>query len=141
FRAVVEDVHRRLAAVPYTRGFESPYAPGNQARITHDGRSVLLRFQIAGKESQVKDRVDATLAATSAAQAAHPAFTVAQMGEASIEKQISDVISEDFKRALSTSLPITLIILLITFGAVVAALIPLLLALTAVGHAGCLDLT
>ena len=42
------------------------------------------------------------------------------------------MISEDFKRALVTSLPITLIILLITFGALVAALIPLLLALTAV---------
>src|SRR5204862_7681330 len=59
-------------------------------------------------------------------------FAIAQMGEASIEKKIGDVISEDFKRALFTSLPITLIILLITFGAVVAALIPLLLALTAV---------
>jgi uncharacterized membrane protein YdfJ with MMPL/SSD domain len=132
FRAVVEDVQRRLAATPYARAFESPYAAGNQARISRDGRSALLRFQIAGKESQVKDRVSSTLNATSAAQAAHPDFTVAQMGEASIEKQIGDVISEDFKRALVTSLPITLIILLITFGAVVAALIPLLLALTAV---------
>src|SRR2546421_232365 len=54
------------------------------------------------------------------------------MGEASIEKKISDVISEDFKRALGTSLPITLLIMLITFGAVVAALIPVGLALTAV---------
>jgi RND superfamily putative drug exporter len=76
--------------------------------------------------------VGPTLAATSAAQAAHPDFTVAQFGEASAEKEISDVISNDFKRALVTSLPITLIILLITFGAVVAALLPLLLALTAV---------
>ena len=132
FRAVVEDVQHRLAATPYARAFESPYAAGNKARISRDGRSALLRFQIAGKESQVKDRVSSTLNATSAAQAAHPDFTVAQMGEASIEKQIGDVISEDFKRALVTSLPITLIILLITFGAVVAALIPLLLALTAV---------
>jgi uncharacterized membrane protein YdfJ with MMPL/SSD domain len=132
FRAVVEDVQRRLAATPYTRAFESPYEAGNQARISRDGRSALLRFQIAGKESQVKDRVGATLKATSAAQTAHPDFAVAQMGEASVEKQISDVISKDFKRALVTSLPITLIILLITFGAVVAALIPLLLALTAV---------
>jgi uncharacterized membrane protein YdfJ with MMPL/SSD domain len=132
FRAVVRDVQRRLAATPYTRAFESPYEAGNQARISRDGRSALLRFQIAGKESQVKDRVGATLKATSDAQAAHPDFAVAQMGEASVEKQISDVISKDFKRALVTSLPITLIILLITFGAVVAALIPLLLALTAV---------
>jgi uncharacterized membrane protein YdfJ with MMPL/SSD domain len=132
FRAVVTDTQRRLAAVPYTRAFESPYAPGNQARISRDGHSALLRFQIVGKESEVKDRVGPTLDATSAAQGAHRQFAIAQMGEASIEKKIGDVISEDFKRALATSLPITLIILLITFGAVVAALIPLLLALTAV---------
>ena len=92
----------------------------------------MLRFEIAGKECQAKDRVGSTLKATSAAQAAHPDFTVAQFGEASVEKQIRDVIGKDFKRALVTSLPITLVILLITFGAVVAASIPLLLALTAV---------
>jgi uncharacterized membrane protein YdfJ with MMPL/SSD domain len=132
FRAVVEDVQRRLAAVQHTRGFESPYAPGNQARISRDGHSALLRFEIAGKESEAKKRVGPALEATRAAQGAHPGFTIAQFGESSAEKEISDVISKDFQRALITSLPITLIILLITFGAVVAALIPLLLALTAV---------
>jgi uncharacterized membrane protein YdfJ with MMPL/SSD domain len=132
FRAVVADVGRRLAATPHVRGVESPFASGNQARISRDGHSALLRFQIAGTESQVKERVDATLNATAAAQAAHPDFTVSQMGRASIEKQVNESINKDFKRALFTSLPITLIILLITFGAVVAALIPLLLGLTAV---------
>ena len=132
FRAVVTDLQRRLAAAPYTRAFESPYVAANRARISPDGHSALLRFEIAGKESEAKDRVDPTLRATSAAQAAHPDFTVAQFGEASAEKQIADVISKDFQRALFTSLPITLVILLITFGAVVAASIPLLLALTAV---------
>src|SRR2546421_349455 len=132
FRAVVEDLERRLAATPYTRAFESPYAAGNQARISHDGRSALLRFQIVGKESEAKDRVGPTLKATSAAQAAHPQFNVDQFGEASAEKELTDVISKDFQRALGTSLPITLVILLITFGALVAASIPILLALTAV---------
>jgi uncharacterized membrane protein YdfJ with MMPL/SSD domain len=132
FRAVVTDVQRRLAAAPYTRAFESPYAAVRRARISPDGHSALLRFEIAGKESEAKDRVDPTLRATSAAQAAHPDFTVAQFGEASAEKQLTDVISKDFQRALVTSLPITLVILLITFGAVVAASIPLLLALTSV---------
>ena len=132
FRAVVADVQRRLAAAPYTRALESPYAAGNRARISADGHSALVRFEIAGNETQAKDRVDATLSATKAAQAAHPGFTVAQFGEASAEKEISDVIGKDFQRALVTSLPITLLILLITFGALVAASIPLLLALTAV---------
>jgi uncharacterized membrane protein YdfJ with MMPL/SSD domain len=132
FRAVVADVQRRLAAVPHTRAFESPYAPSNRGRISADGHSALLRFEIAGKESEAKDRVGPALRATSAAQAAHPGFSIEQFGEASAEKQITDVIGEDFQRALVTSLPITLVILLITFGALVAASIPLILALTAV---------
>jgi uncharacterized membrane protein YdfJ with MMPL/SSD domain len=132
FRAVVEDVQRRLAATPYTRAFESPYAAANRARISADGHSALLRFEIAGTDSEAKDRVGPTLRATSAAQAAHRDFTVEQFGEASVEKQLTDVIGKDFQRALVTSLPITLAILLITFGALVAASIPLLLALTAV---------
>jgi RND superfamily putative drug exporter len=132
FHAVVEDVQRRLAATPYTRAFESPYAAGNHGRISADGHSALLRFEIAGKESEAKDRVGPTLKATSAAQAAHPQFNVDQFGEASAEKELTDVISKDFQRALGTSLPITLVILLITFGALVAASIPILLALTAV---------
>lgn len=132
FRAVVADVQRRLAAVPHTKAFESPYAAGNQARISADGHSALLRFQLAGKESEVEERVAATLKATGAAQAAHAGFAIGQFGQASVSKQISDVTSKDFQRALFTSLPITLLILLVTFGALVAAMIPLLLAITAV---------
>jgi RND superfamily putative drug exporter len=132
FRAAVRDVQRRLSAVPYTRAFESPYKPGNAGQISADGHSALLRFEIAGDENQAADRVAATLKATSAAQTAHPGFTVEQVGDASISKQLNDSIGKDFSRAFVTSLPITLVILLIAFGALVAASIPILLALTAV---------
>jgi uncharacterized membrane protein YdfJ with MMPL/SSD domain len=132
FRAVVADVQRRLKKVPYTQDFESPYAAGNGGQISLDGRSALLRFKIAGDDSETQDRVGAALEAVSAAQAANPDFTVAESGDASVNKQINDSISDDFKQALFTSLPITLLILLIAFGALVAAGVPLLLALTAV---------
>ena len=72
------------------------------------------------------------LAAVSAAQAANPGFTIGETGDASVNKQLNESISDDFKQALFTSLPITLLILLIAFGALVAAGVPLLLALTAV---------
>ena len=132
FRAAVGDVHRRLAAVPYTKSFQSPYKPSNAGQISGDGHSALLRFEIAGDENQAADRVDATLNATAAAQAANRAFTVQQVGDASINKQLNDSIGKDFQRAFITSLPITLVILLIAFGALVAACVPILLALTAV---------
>jgi uncharacterized membrane protein YdfJ with MMPL/SSD domain len=132
FRAAVGDVHRRLAAVPYTKSFESPYTPGNAGQISADGHSALVRFEISGNENQAANRVGATLKATAAAQAAHGDFTIEQVGDASINKQVNDSIGKDFNRAFVTSLPITLVILLIAFGALVAASVPILLALTAV---------
>src|SRR5207247_6449606 len=121
-----------LSAVQYTKNFDSPYSRGNSDQISADGHSALLRFEIAGTEDQAQDRVGATLDATSAAQAASPDFTVEQVGDASINKQLNDSINDDFKQAFVTSLPITLLILLIAFGALVAASVPLILALTAV---------
>jgi uncharacterized membrane protein YdfJ with MMPL/SSD domain len=132
FRAAVADVQRRLAAVPHAQAFESPYAPGNDGQVSADGHSALLLFEIAGDETEAQERVGAALDATGEAQAANPGFTVEQVGNASINKQLTDSINEDLGRALKTSLPITLVILLIAFGALVAASIPLLLALTAV---------
>jgi uncharacterized membrane protein YdfJ with MMPL/SSD domain len=132
FRSVVGEVQRRLFAVPYTKAFESPYSSGNAGQISADRHSVLVRFEIAGDENKAADRVGATLKATAAVQAANPQFTVEQVGDASISKQLNDSIGKDFSRAFVTSLPITLVILLIAFGALVAASLPILLAMTAV---------
>jgi uncharacterized membrane protein YdfJ with MMPL/SSD domain len=132
FRTVVLDAQRRLAALPYTQNFQSPLAPANANQISTDRRSALLRFQIAGNDAEVMDRVKPAIAAVDAVQAAHPRFTVGEFGDASTEQQINDVVQSDFGKALVTSLPVTLIILLIAFGALVAAGVPLLLALTAV---------
>ena len=132
FRAVLRDVQRRLQAVPDTQNFESPLNPANANLISADGRAALLRYQIAGKDSQVTDRVKPAVAAVAAAQRAHPGFTLGEFGDASTNQQIEKVVSDDFGKALKTSLPVTLIILLVAFGALVAAGIPLLLAITAV---------
>ncbi len=132
FRAVVGDLQRRLSAVPHTDAFESPYKPANAGQVSADGHSALLRFEVVGDQDQAQERVGPTLDVTSAVQAANPDFTVEQVGDASVSKQVNDSISDDFKRAFATSLPITLVILLIAFGALVAAAVPLLLALTAV---------
>ena len=132
FRAVVADVQQRLAAVPFAQDIQGPYAAGNGGQISQDGRSALIRFKLAGDDTQTQDRVGASLQTLSAAQAAHPGFTIGQSGDASVNKQLNESISDDFKQALFTSLPITLLILLLAFGALVAASVPILLALTAV---------
>jgi uncharacterized membrane protein YdfJ with MMPL/SSD domain len=132
FRAVAVDVERRLAALPHTQAFESPLAPANAHQISSDRHSALLRFQIAGSDAEVQDRVKPAVRAVDAVQRAHPGFTIGEFGDASTQQQINDLVQSDFGKALITSLPVTLIILLIAFGALVAAGVPLLLALTAV---------
>jgi uncharacterized membrane protein YdfJ with MMPL/SSD domain len=132
FRAAVGDAQFRLSQLPYVYAIESPYTPANRSQISADGHSALTRFKIAGNQSTAKKRASATLRAIEATQAAHPQLTVGEFGQASSDNQVSDSISKDFKTALVTSLPITLLILLIAFGSLVAAGVPLLLGLTAV---------
>ncbi|MGB0096107.1 MAG: MMPL family transporter [Solirubrobacteraceae bacterium] len=132
FRAAVGDAQFRLSQLPYVYAIESPYTPANRSQISADGHSALTRFKIAGNQNTAKQRASETLAAIDATQAAHPQLTVGEFGQASSDNQVSTSISNDFKTALVTSLPITLLILLIAFGALVAAGLPLLLGLTAV---------
>ena len=77
-------------------------------------------------------RVVPVLAAVQAAAAAHPQMQIAETGDATINKAVNDTIFRDLRRAEMLSFPITLVVLLIAFGAVVAALLPLALALMAI---------
>jgi predicted RND superfamily exporter protein len=118
---------------------ESPYFAGSEGAISRDGRSALITFEIPdpGEDSDVttEDLVDAPLATVARLDEAHPGFRVEEFGDASANKQLGESFEEDFRQAEVTSLPITLIILPLAFAAVVAALVPLILAATAVAAA------
>jgi uncharacterized membrane protein YdfJ with MMPL/SSD domain len=123
----------RLKSLPHVEKVASPYDSGATGQVSGDGRSALLSFDIAGDDAAAKERVDATLAATAAVQRAHPGLRVEQVGSASADKAFEKSLGDDFKRAETLSVPLTLLILLLAFGALVAAGLPLLLGLTAVG--------
>ena len=60
---------------------------------------------------------------------------VEQVGGPSIDQALDDTLGKDFKRAELLSLPVTLAILIIAFGALIAAGVPVLLALSSVAAA------
>ncbi len=130
FRAGVEDTVRRLEGARDVRDVASPYA--GDGRISQDGRSALIDFEIAGDPETATDRVNPALAAKAAAAKANPELRIEQFGDASADKAISKQFEDDFAKAELTSLPVTLLILVIAFGALVAAGVPLLLALSGV---------
>jgi uncharacterized membrane protein YdfJ with MMPL/SSD domain len=131
FRAVVSDVQGRLGEVDNVKNVIGPY--GNANGVSPDNHSVLIDYEVPGDADETSDRIDAPIAAIDQAAKAHPDFFIDAFGDASIEKEFEEeVLNKDFQKAEVTSLPITLIILAIAFGTLVAAGIPLLLALTAV---------
>ena len=132
FHAAVQDVIRRLGAQQNVTNLESPFATGNTDRISSDGRAALVQFDIRGKAEDAQDKVEPILATVASAQSTHPEFTIEEFGGGSVSKGISDQFGKDLVKAGLLSLPVTLGILLLTFGALVAAGIPLLLALTSV---------
>ena len=132
FTAAVKDTVSRLEATKHVEKIESPLASGNEGQLSKDGRSALITFEIPGDDDVAEERVDSTLAATAAAQKENPGVFVGQFGDASADKAISKAFEDDFKKAEVLSLPVTLLILVVAFGALVAAGVPLLLGLTAV---------
>ncbi len=132
FRNVVIAMQNRLADISFVRRIEGPYGPGGRGKISPDGHSALIDFDIPGKSDVAKKRVTATLAATAAAQQVNPGFSFGEFGDASADKQLTKAFEDDFRKAEVTSLPITLIILVLAFGALVAAGVPLILALSGV---------
>ena len=79
--------------------------------------------------------VGPVLDAVAGVQAAHPDLLVAQSGGASLDAVVGAQLDRDFLRAELLSLPVTLVVLLVAFGALLAAGVPVLLGLTAVGGA------
>jgi len=132
FDAAVKDVVARLSRQSDVRNVRSPLVPAHADQISKDRHSALVEFDIRGEIDKAPDKIGPVVDAVGAAQAAHPGFFVGEMGDASAQKAVADTYGSDLAKAGTLSLPITLIILVIAFGALVAAGIPLLLALTAV---------
>jgi RND superfamily putative drug exporter len=92
-----------------------------------DRTAALVRFSLADD-----DDLDRTLAAVADVQRAHPSLTVAQTGAASGDRFVGEELDRSLNRLGLASLAVTLGIMLVAFGALVAALLPVGLAITAV---------
>ncbi len=132
FVAAVEDVVARISRLDAVRNVRSPLDRADAGQIAENGHAALVEFEIRGDADTAVEKIDPVLDQIAEAQQAHPRFFIGEFGDASSAKAIDTAFADDLEKAGLLSLPITLIILVIAFGALVAAGIPLLLALTAV---------
>jgi RND superfamily putative drug exporter len=127
-RAAAADVTARMRGLA---GVASVGAPVQ----SKEGSALMLEVTIAGDPNTATDRVTPLLDATAATQARYPALRVEEVGTASLNKGVNDQVGADLSAAADISLPVTLVILLLAFGAILAAGVPVLLAISAVGAA------
>jgi uncharacterized membrane protein YdfJ with MMPL/SSD domain len=132
FRAAVEDVTASVSSVPAVVNLRSPLDPANATQIAPDRHSAIVRFDIRGDPEKAVDKIDPVIAAVDKAEAAHPELYIGSFGDATAEKEIDDSVGKDLEQAGLLSLPVTIVVLIVAFGALIAAGIPLLLALSGV---------
>src|SRR6187549_1295271 len=132
FRAAVHDVVAAISKLDAVQHVRSPLAPANSGQIAPNGHAALLGLQIRGDPDTAVDRIGPVLDRVDELQQAHPQLFIGQFGDASKIDALTTAYGDDLGKAGLLSLPVTLVILLVAFGTLVAAGIPLLLALTAV---------
>ncbi|MER5511346.1 MMPL family transporter [Streptomyces sp. NPDC002766] len=128
FRATVRQLMNGLRATGEVTDLRDPYTAG---LVSRDRHSVLVEFSMTGKAGTAYQRVEPVLRSVDRVRAAHPDLRVEQYGQASGSKWFQDTVLKDFHRAEWTAIPLALGILLAAFGALLAATLPVLLAMTA----------
>ncbi len=132
FKAAIYDVITRVSRLSAVDQVRSPLDQENAGQISPDGHAALIQVEITGELVDAADVIVPVEEAVAGAQSAHPGFYVGTFGDGSAARALDESFARDLEKAGLLSLPVTLVILVLAFGALVAAGIPLLLALSAV---------
>ncbi|WP_051713658.1 MMPL family transporter [Streptomyces sp. NRRL WC-3626] len=127
-QAAAEDLTARMERLPDVAGVADP--------LLSDDRAILMvEVTLKGEERDAKDKVDALVEQTAAVQRGHPGLLLQETGSPSISKGVDGQRSDDLALSEAITLPVTLITLLVVFGSVTMAGVPLLLALSSIAGA------
>lgn len=95
-----------------------------------DHDALLMSVQLPHSEADLD--VKRLQQVTNSVDGDYPGLDVAESGDASISAGVNEQVAADLAAAESLSLPVTFLIMLLAFGALIAAGIPLVLAMSAV---------
>ncbi|MGQ0837208.1 MMPL family transporter [Actinokineospora sp.] len=121
----------RLTAEPGVERVVSYWRSGDPGLRAADGRKALLLVGLAGTEEEL-EVVAARLVADYSGSKAGPGLDVVIGGPAALGNELGETIGADLGRAEAIAIPITLVLLLLVFGSVIAALLPLAVGVIAI---------
>jgi uncharacterized membrane protein YdfJ with MMPL/SSD domain len=132
FRGVIDEVVAAVRGNPEVKNLKDPLTAGNHEQISKDRHAVMVTWDMKGDYDHAKTKIDPIEAAVAKIADSHPAYYVGEAGAVSSGKALDKLFDDQLKRAGELSIPITFIVLLLVFGALVAVGVPLLLALSGV---------
>src|SRR3990172_9051324 len=128
FKAFAEGLYAGVAALgpDIVEQGASFYQTGDESLVSADRRTTILPLVMAGDETQADENIDDVLAVARGANGVD-GFQVLVTGGASINKDFTEVSESDLQTGEAFGIPIALVVLVIVFGAITAALVPLVL--------------
>ena len=131
FRATVADVIASVKSSPAIKNLDSPYARSNTSLISDDRHAAMVKWEMRGDADEAQKKIDALSSTTEKVAKRHPGFFVGHAGVSS-DKGLEKMFADQLKLAGERSIPITIGVLLLVLGSLVAVGIPILLALSGV---------
>ena len=134
YRSTVEQLVQELRAMPEVSAVVSYYETGDPRLVSADRRVLRAQVDIADIAASDNDKIGAIIDTVFAARAEAGAdgFYIGMAGDLSVVKQKEDLSDEDLGRVFIVTLALALVIMLLVFRAVVASVIPLVLAVGAI---------
>jgi uncharacterized membrane protein YdfJ with MMPL/SSD domain len=124
FRAALPDVTQAVRSTGQATAIKDPL-------IAKNGHDALIQFDMTGDPDSAAGRVTPVENAVKAVQARHPEVRIEEFGDASGDHWFNNTLGKDFSRAEMTAVPLALGILLVAFAALLAAVLPVVIAVTA----------
>ena len=132
FRAAIADVAHTVAPMGNVHNLRYPVGHAYRDQVSRDGHTALVEWDMNGKLKGAEKQIDPLESAVSSVAARHPAFYVGEAGAVSSSKALDKLFNSQLGKAGERSVPLTLLILVLVFGSLLAAWIPLMLGLQAV---------
>jgi len=131
FRAVVERTTAELLALDgVVKSAANFYETQSDAMVSEDRRATIIPVMLLGELDDAEKNADEYLATVSVQST--DAIEVLSVGDLSVNETFNTISEEDLAAAEVVGLPIALIILVVVFGALIAAGVPIFLALISI---------
>jgi len=119
------------ATVPTFESVVDPLvAPPQAGLVSPDRTTVRIVARIPGERPEVVERLEPVRGFLDDLQEQHPTLRIHALNNTLANDDISTLVNEDLDASLRITIPLTFVILLIAFGAPIAAAVPLVLAVT-----------